>query len=149
MREQAACSSIAAGMHRFISRNYRLRNAGCTVEPMGYSSHCFRVELPKSLQDNIYGIFSISCSVPFDCNRDATDKLLSGRMPEYINYETALFSKTGLIYVDDLWYEDIRRFSSLDEIVEEILRIIREIKISSEASQLCTFEFYCKELLNC
>ena len=85
-----------------------------------YITCCFRIGLPKHLQNNSLGIIAISCSVPPDCNR---------YLDEYgVIYETALFDNHRIVYNDNIGYDDVNRFSTIDEVIEEVLRVTEEIE---------------------
>ena len=79
---------------RFMQEQHRLFGFNCI--PIRFDSHCFRVEFPRELQNNSLGVHEISCAVPSDCNRQLTFAVMTGRSPQYIEYETALVSSSYL-----------------------------------------------------
>jgi hypothetical protein len=97
-------------------------------------AHCFRVEFCQPIRriddDNERQIIThLSISYPSDIwgNRQ------HDQAPDTI--ETALFSYGKLIYVSSLDYSDIRRFDSMDEVVEEIRRIVNDVNEDVEKDE--------------
>ena len=85
------------------------------------SGHFFRIRFPEILKENPLGINAISCSVPPDCNKN---------LKYGITYETALISDDQIVYNNDLGYDDIRRFSTVEEMIKEVLRVTEEVEKS-------------------
>ena len=76
----------------------------CAINPP-QDHFCFSVGHP----DGKHGV-SISCCV----------------WKQYGEYEVALLEDGGLTYDESLDYEDVRRFVSVDELVEEITRLFSQ-----------------------
>ena len=87
--------------------------AGLVLEPhQGY--HCFRISGFR----NRLGFNTVSVSYPMDANNWEIQ-----RNGVATTIETALFSENSLVYIDDLAYEDVCRWSSYGELREEINRL--------------------------
>jgi hypothetical protein len=70
---------------------------------------------------------AISCSIPVDANRGLFKRISHSKTP-YICYETALIGHDDdVVYIEDLGYEDIRRFDSPTEMAEEVERVVNEV----------------------
>ena len=96
--------------------HHRARGAQCLVAEKlqsiegitvgGVPDNCcaFRAKFPEG-----YPFAAVSCSCPPDAHGW---------------YETALFGATGtLIYIEELDYENVQRFETLDELVKELKRL--------------------------
>jgi hypothetical protein len=110
MRDMARCSAIAGGIHSRISAVF-----GSSVGPMRPGAHSFRV----SLNDE----YSLSVSVPPDRMGNRTMDI-SPTNPYPSTYETALIRDTHVVYEDDWGYRDVCSFFSVDDIVDEIRRVM-------------------------
>lgn len=75
-----------------------------TVGDVPENCWSFRVKFPEG-----YPFAAVSCSCPPDARGW---------------YETALVGADGdLIYIDELYYEDVQRFETVDELVRELKRL--------------------------
>ena len=90
---------------------------------------CFRLKFPA----NASGVTELSVSFPTDAfgNREVDRE----RFPKPSCLETALFGEMGLIYREDLGYEDINRFypgenpeDPYPELVDELVRELARLK---------------------
>ena len=114
-----ACSQASANLYRELSSRQELRDHVTFGDYSG--SFCFRVHFvnqPRGFQ-NVYGI---SISFPPDAMGNRGTQNGDPELPTTI--ETALFQLSGeLYYNSELGYDDVGRFGSADEIVDEIIRI--------------------------
>ena len=110
MMSMQRCSDASRVLYDKLKTNSRL-NSVIVFEPYK-ESHCFRVKFSNRI-GNVYGI---SISYPSDIYENKNG------YPTII--ETALIdTEDQLCYVEELGYYDVCRFDSVDDIVEEILRI--------------------------
>ncbi len=103
------CIELSKQMHKKISTNEDIKNIGGIVSPHN-GSFCFRVQIPK----NKYDIVTVSCSVPLDAYSLTHEPV----------YETALLDAYGDIMSNTLWYDDICRFETVEQVIAEILDVI-------------------------
>jgi len=112
------CNTVAGQMHHQISSNIILKNIGCSVQSFNSDCFCFRVNIPP----NSFDVGAVSCSIPPDANMGIlqTNGLNA-------TYETALINTSdSLMYDDTLGYDDVCRFNSVAEIIDEIQRIVKK-----------------------
>ena len=115
---QSICNMVAGQMHHQISNNEILKNIGCSIQSFDGDWYCFHVNIPQ----NSFGVDAVSCSIPPDANMGT-----SHTYGLNATYETALVSTSGsLMYVDTLGYDDVCRFYSVTEIIDEIQRIVKK-----------------------
>jgi hypothetical protein len=86
-----------------------------SLGPLLPGAYCFKVMYPPGLAFD-----AVSCSVPWDAmgNRGLFN---DGYFPTTL--ETALFYKNKLTYIDGLGYEDVCRFDSDDDLINELVRL--------------------------
>lgn len=107
------CSVASRALYDELKSNTRLNSIVVFTHHNG--THCFQVKFIKPYK-NVYGI---SISYPMDLYENTSG------YPETI--ETALVDANGnLCYVDELGYDDICRFDSANDVVNEILRLRNE-----------------------
>ena len=95
------CNQKATNMHTLVDENKELIIKKITVGDVPNNCWAFRVKFPEG-----YPFSSVSCSCPPDAD---------GR------YETALVDvNDDLIYIDELEYEDVKQFETVDELVQEL-----------------------------
>ena len=87
-------------------------NANVTIKNYE-NAYTFRVYITVGGPSKVFD--GISVSVPTDANRFGRDLV----------YETALLKDDHLVYVDDYGYDDVRRFETVAEIVNEINRLVK------------------------
>lgn len=87
-------------------------NANVTIKNYE-NAHTFRVYITVGGPSKVFD--GISVSVPTDANRFGRDLV----------YETALLKDDHLVYVDEYGYNDIKRFETVVEIVNEINRLVK------------------------
>jgi hypothetical protein len=85
-----------------------------TLEPMRGGNYCFRIS-GFNKTNNDFDMVSVSYPPDAMGNRGAP---YDGPNPETI--ETALFKDGKLVYISSLGYEDIKRFRTFEELLEEI-----------------------------
>lgn len=117
MGNQLACQQVAGNLRNFLESSDELKNNGVGVPNSTNNSHCFKVSLPFPYPSNY-----ISVSVPPNAYGNRGDEYGEG-VPS--TYETALFNNGELVYNDDVGYEDICRFESNEDLVEELVRLSR------------------------
>jgi hypothetical protein len=122
MKRQLACGMVAAVLHRFMGRSQKLADANVVLEPLGPGMYGFgnwyRFQVTMPLLSPFY---KVSISVPPDEELPRT-------------YETALVGLDGsLTYVPEAGYEDICRFVSMQEVVDELLRLATYTGLETEA----------------
>ncbi len=103
------CIELSKQMHKKMSTNENIKNIGGIVSPHK-GSFCFHIVIPK----NKYDIFKVSCSVPLDAYSLTHEPV----------YETALLDAYGDIMSNTLWYDDICRFETVEQVIAEILDVI-------------------------
>jgi len=81
----------------------RLDSSSVKIETLHYNNTSFRIHLDPT---NRFRVF-LSIAHPFDVEDD-------------VYCETALFIENELVFKDFLGYEDVKRFDSLEELLEEI-----------------------------
>ena len=108
-----ACSSVAHQLHEQLSASDRFHDLGFTLYECRENAFSFRVGgFPEQ---NTYRFEMLSVSVPPDA--------IGNREGEPSTYETALIGSNSVVYDSDLGYDDVLRFESLDEILDEFLRL--------------------------
>lgn len=113
--DMKACEEIAG-------RTWRLTTFPPSYTKLPCTGHCFRIILPNNKM-----VKAVSCSIPPDANRGISERMRTFG-PQGITFETALIGHDdGLIYIDALGYNDIRRFDSSAKVVEEVMRVMEEI----------------------
>lgn len=117
MGNMQACQTASSNLYDELQRRADLTGR-IRFFPRNEESHCFRVTL------NVRGfpqVRGLSISYPPDAMGNRGDQYNEG-FPSTI--ETALIGETAQLYYNaSLGYEDICRFSSTDELVDEILRL--------------------------
>ena len=112
------CNIVAGQMHHQISNNVILKNIGCSMQSFNSDCFCFRVNIPQ----NSFDVGAVSCSIPPDANM-----CTSQTYGLNATYETALINTNGsLMYDDTLGYDDVCRFGSVAEIIDEIQSIVKK-----------------------
>lgn len=112
------CNIVAGQMHHQISSNVILKNIGCSVQSFNSDYFCFRVNIPP----NSFDVGAVSCSIPPDANMG-----ISQTYGLNATYETAIINTNeSLMYDDTLGYDDVCRFGSVAEIIDEIQRIVKK-----------------------
>lgn len=107
------CSDVSRALYDELKSDPRLNSIVVFAHHNG--DHCFQVNFIKPYKD----VYGISISYPMDLCRNTTG------YPETI--ETALIDATGeLCYMDELGYDDVCRFDSANDVVNEILRLRNE-----------------------
>lgn len=110
MMEEQKCSTASKTLHDQLKNDNRLDSV--IVFKPHEGSFCFRVKFLNPIGE----VHGISISYPMDVNKNKVEP------PKII--ETALIDEEeDICYNDDLGYDDVRRFDSVNNIVEEILRI--------------------------
>jgi len=112
-----ACSMHARQLQAVMQADDTLKELGCVVQPK--VSYCFRVQIPE----NKFNVGFVSCSIPPDANLGLSS------IKKDVVYETALIDTYGkLIYNDELDYDDVNRYYSSSEIINEIKRLVNVTK---------------------
>lgn len=123
--DMKACEQIA-------ERTWRLISFPRTYTKLPCVGHSFRIILPDNKM-----VKAVSCSIPIDVNRG-----ISARMRNFdlnISYETALVGHDDdLIYINDLGYDDVKRFDLSTQVVEEVMRVMDNIQELEEAKKKST-----------
>ena len=110
------CNMFASQMYHEISNNKILKDIGCSMQSFNSDSFCFRINIPQ----NSFNVGAISCSIPIDAN-------LGIGLKTDVTYETAIVNTSGdLIYIRNLGYDDVCRFSSIIEVIDEIQRVVKK-----------------------
>lgn len=115
MGNSPACQKVASNLRDSLASSQELKNNGVGVPNSTGDAHCFRVSLPFP-----YPSSHISVSVPPDAYGNRGDDYNEG-VPS--TYETVLFNNEKLVYNESVGYDDVRRFESTDELVEELVRV--------------------------
>ena len=98
------CNLRARGAQYLVDKKLRSIIKGITVGDVPDNCWAFRVKF-----QNGYPFAAVSCSCPPDAHGW---------------YETALVGATGtLIYIEELDYENVQRFETVDELVKELKRL--------------------------
>jgi hypothetical protein len=101
----ATCGIAAHGLHTTV-QTFFTDTANIVVDDLCKYSFCFRLTFDTP-HDTVGGM---SISVPPDAHGD---------------FETALLGGSGaLVYVDDLDYSDVLRFTTAEEVCDEITRVM-------------------------
>ncbi len=104
LRNMQRCSSEASRIHSLLAASLPPH---CVLQPIASVGYCFQIHFTNG------PVHGISVSIPPDCNRSGS-----------FLYETALVDASGdLVYIPHLGYDDIDRFSSIPELLAEILRM--------------------------
>jgi hypothetical protein len=115
-RISVKCIVRAGILYESILNSQALNDAGIYPDPEREEDHfAFRVIFPQGHQ-----IFKVSCSIPSDASGNF-DKIKDD-VPETL--ECALVGRDNhIIYCEELIYGDVRRFSSDEEVIEDLLRL--------------------------
>ncbi len=105
------CIELSKQMHTEMSANEELKNARCFVRP-----HKGRFSFFVVIPHNKLGIAGVSCSVPVDVYSLTHEPV----------YETALIDVYNSLMSNTLWYDDICRFDTVEEVIAEILKVVKE-----------------------
>lgn len=106
------CEKFARTSRTMLMKSLKYENC----EFLEVTGWCFRIKLPSNGK-----VKAISVIIPPDCNKQIT----SGDDPVY---ETALVGfDDNLLYDEGLLYDDIRRFSTVNEVADEVKRVIRTV----------------------
>ena len=109
------CPVVARELFNFLKDSEILAKNGVIFKEPPKSS-AFRLEFSNS------SLTGVSICVPGDAWGNQIRNLPLGKMPS--TYETALISANGnLAYNSEAGYEDVCRFSSVEELVEELVRL--------------------------
>ena len=104
LRNMQRCSSEASRIHSLLAATLPPH---CVLQPIASVGYCFQIHFTGG------PVHGISVSIPLDCNRSGS-----------FLYETALVDASGdLVYIPHLGYDDIDRFSTIPELLAEILRV--------------------------
>ena len=118
IEDMSVCGQIAGRTWRLMSFPPSYTKLPCD------GGYCFQILLPANEK-----VKAVSCSIPPDANRGIAERMRNSLGPIDITYETALFGyDDDLIYIDALGYEDIKRFDSYREVVEEVMRVAEKIQ---------------------
>lgn len=118
-----ACGEKSSLLFNYMLDNKELHNMGVTFDEhvknsFGGRHYVFRVKFP--LNKRLYGV---SVSVPPDAMGNRGKKY-GEENPS--TYELALVgTNEELTYVDELGYSDVSRFEKMDEVVEEVVRLVK------------------------
>jgi hypothetical protein len=117
------CGEVSSRLFNYMLDNEELREMNVKLRefngPFGGKHYAFRVEFPKN--ELLYGV---SVSVPPDAMGNRGKKY-GEENPK--TYETALVgTDENLTYVDELGYSDVCRFEGMNEVVEEVLRLVKK-----------------------
>jgi hypothetical protein len=98
-------------LYSYLQQSQELKDANVIIPDHIGETTRFRAIYPPDRQ-----FMAVSCSVPSDGLGN------DGTTPSTL--ETALIGHEGdLIYIDDLGYSDVCKFSSNEEVLEELLRL--------------------------
>jgi hypothetical protein len=113
MQQQISqCTNAAGNLWGQLRQNSNLSSI-IRIPATRPASYAFRVQF---LGPNLCGKFdSLSISFPSD--------IYDNRGPNPSTIETALFKNGSLVYVNSIGYDDVSRFYSINELVEEIQRL--------------------------
>ena len=104
-----ACTGKAQWLHEQLRGSSQL---GWVEFPASPSHFCFRL---TGFGDDRFD--AVSVSVPSDAMGNRGAEL------DPSTFEIALFKGSDLAYVDDLGYEDVQRFFSVSDVVDELVRL--------------------------
>ena len=105
------CIVLSTQMHKKMSNNEELKNARCFVRP-----HKGRFSFFVVIPHNKLGIAGVSCSVPDDVYSLTHEPV----------YETVLLDVYGRLMSNTLWYNDTCRFETVEQVIAEILKVVKE-----------------------
>jgi len=105
------CIVLSKQMHKEMSQNEELKNASCFVRP-----HKGRISFNVVIPHNKLGIAKVSCSVPDDVYSLTHEPV----------YETVLLDVYDRLMSNTLWYDDICRFETVEQVIAEILKVVKE-----------------------
>lgn len=113
MDAMMACGNSARELHTTVETSFA-DVPDVTVNELPDRSFCFRVKFGPRDEDTPHStVGGMSISVPLDARGD---------------FETALVGGSGaLVYVDDLDYWDTQRFTTTEEVCNEITRVMEVI----------------------
>ena len=127
MGNTPACIQKSITIYRELSSNIELLEH--VIFDGHHGSHCFQLRLlvPKIITSGtkLKTITHISISVPGDACGNRGPSHNEPEIPETI--ETALFHGENIVYIDEIDYSDVCRFSSVEELIVEIRRIINYV----------------------
>jgi len=117
-----SCTKRSLEVYDEFSRSPRVSNLALKINSHPGNCWAFRAEFTKRITDATGNIVSgISISIPPDAmgNRGPNAPYHEPDIPQTI--ETALVGVDGrLVYADDLGYEDIQRFSNINELIDHL-----------------------------
>ena len=113
LADMANCGIAACNLHATVTASFA-DVPDVTVNELPDRSFCFRVKFGPRDEDTPHStVGGMSISVPLDAGGD---------------FETALLGGSGaLVYVDDLDYWDTQRFTTAEEVCNEITRVMEVI----------------------
>lgn len=106
------CEQFARTSRTMLMKSLKYENC----EFLEVKGLCLKIILPTNGK-----VKAISVIIPPDCNK----RITGGDDPIY---ETALVGfDDNLLYDEGLLYDDIRRFSTVNEVADEVKRVIRTV----------------------
>lgn len=122
MAYRQSCIDASKALYNILeerfSSNLEIIKLGVVLKERYEWSDCFRVRFNNPRN----GVHEISIAYPTDAIGNRGPKRGDPEIPIWI--ETALINESDyLFYPEEIGYYDVRRFSSPDEIIEEILRV--------------------------
>ena len=126
MGNMTACTNKASELYTELSLNNNLSEwVDFGGPPTGH--YCFGIGGFTHTEFD-----SVSISVPPDAMGNRGAEYDEG---EPSTFETALIKDGELVYVDELGYEDVQRFSSTEELIAELERLHNSISEEEEVEE--------------
>ena len=114
-----ACDEKTREFWTELFESKELQHTGITMDPRPENQHSIHVNLPEN-----DSVTHVACSVPPDAIGNRGDKYNEG---EPTIYEIILCKGSNIIHLPELGYGIINQFESSQQVIDEIIHIIREI----------------------